>query len=185
MPVRRSEQTTRKRHLRSVFIFAASSSSPLHAFPLPYPPTCHYDPSPYKSGPACFGKPEWRRVPDGKPPLPLSTGIVDLVERFSHLNVRDGIHSKGPPKSQSHAVTVAITDGSQVFPTYEYCSASPIRSVRPSLSPVPKLSKVPFSPQNRHLGTSLDPIQEERASWKTEDCSPVECGILAETPRRQ
>ncbi|KAF8560027.1 hypothetical protein OG21DRAFT_1492445 [Imleria badia] len=85
------------------------SSSPPHAFPSSYPPTCHDDPFPCKSGPVCFSKPEWRRAPDGKPRLPLSTSIDDLVERFSHLSVRDGTHAKGSPKLQSHAATVAIT----------------------------------------------------------------------------
>lgn len=86
-----------------------ASSAPPHAFPSSYPPTCHYDPFPCKSGPVYFGKPEWRRIPHGKPLLPPSTSIDDLVERFSHLNVRDGTQSRGSPKLQSHAATVAIT----------------------------------------------------------------------------
>lgn len=84
------------------------SSSPLHAFPSPYPPPCHYDPFPCKSGLICFGEPKWRRVPNGERPLPHSTSIDDLIEQFSHLNVRDAC-SKGSPKLQSHAATVAIT----------------------------------------------------------------------------
>ena len=88
---------------------AFASSSPLHTFPSSYPPTCHYDPFPCKTGPAHFSKPEWRRVPDGKLPLPLSISIDSLVERFSHLNVRDEIRSKGSPKLRSHAATAAIT----------------------------------------------------------------------------
>ena len=86
-----------------------ASSSPPHAFPSSYPPICRYDPFPCKSGPVCFNKPEWGRVPDGKPPLPLSTSIDDLVERLSQLNVRGETHSKGSSKLQSHAATVAIT----------------------------------------------------------------------------
>ncbi|KAN0100308.1 hypothetical protein V8E55_000292 [Tylopilus felleus] len=88
---------------------ACASSSPPHAFPSSYPPTCYYDPFPCKSGPVCFSKPEWRRVLDRKHPLSLSTSIDDLVERFSYLNVRDGTRSKGSTKLQSHAATVAIT----------------------------------------------------------------------------
>ncbi|KAH0838013.1 hypothetical protein J3R83DRAFT_6253 [Lanmaoa asiatica] len=88
---------------------AFTSSSPPHAFPSSYPPTCHYDPFPCKGGSVPFSKPEWERTPYGKSPLPLSTNIDDLVERFSHLNVRDETRFKGSPKLQSHAATAAIT----------------------------------------------------------------------------
>ena len=86
-----------------------ASSAPPHAFPSSYPPSCHYDPFPCKSGSVYLGKPEWRRIPHGQPLLPPSTSIDDLVERFSHLNVRDGTQPRGSPELQSHAATVAIT----------------------------------------------------------------------------
>ena len=86
-----------------------ASSSPPHAFPSVYPPTCHYDPFPCKSGPFHFSRPEWRGAPCGKLPLPLSTSVDELVERFSQLNVRDETRSKGSPKLQFHAATAAIT----------------------------------------------------------------------------
>ena len=86
-----------------------TSSSPPHAFPSSYPPTCHYDPFPCKSGLVHFSKPEWRRTLCPKLPLPLSTSIDELVERFSQLNVRDETRSRRSPKLQSHAATAAIT----------------------------------------------------------------------------
>ncbi|KAF8445584.1 hypothetical protein L210DRAFT_3527993 [Boletus edulis BED1] len=86
-----------------------ASSSPPHAFPSSYPPTCHYDPFPCKNGSVRFSEPEWRRVPDGNQPSSLSISINDLVEKFSYLNVRDGTRPKGSPKLQSNAATVAIT----------------------------------------------------------------------------
>lgn len=98
-------KVTQNNTLRDAF----ASSSPPHAFPSSYPPTCHYDPFPCKSGPACFSKPEWRRIPDAKLPVLFSTTIDDLVERFIRLNVRDGTRSKGSPEVQSHAATAAIT----------------------------------------------------------------------------
>lgn len=88
---------------------AFTSSSPSHAFPSSYPPTCHYDPFPCKSGSVHFNKPEWRRVSCGKPPLSHPTSIDDLIEAFSQLNVRDETRSRGSPNLQSHAATVAIT----------------------------------------------------------------------------
>ena len=86
-----------------------ASSSPPHAFPSSYPPTCHYDPFPCKSGSVHFNRPKWRRASCRSLPLPLSTSIDELVEKFSQLNVRDETRSKGSPKLQAHAATVAIT----------------------------------------------------------------------------
>ncbi|KAI9570247.1 hypothetical protein HD554DRAFT_2170419 [Boletus coccyginus] len=131
------------------------SSSPSHAFPSSYPPTCDYDPFPCKTGPVCFSKPEWRRVPDGKLPLSLSTNIDDLVERFSHLNVRDEARPRGSPKLRSHAATAAFT----VIPS---CAPHPSLMVR-------KYSQ-PFHLKARHTG-ALSPTQQERALWEAEDCS--------------
>ena len=86
-----------------------ASSSPPYAFPSSYPPTCHHDPFPCKSGSAHFNRPEWRRASCRRLPLPPSTSIDELVEKFSQLNVRGETRSKGSPKLQSHAATVAIT----------------------------------------------------------------------------
>ena len=139
-----------------------ASYSPPHAFPSSYPPTCHYDPFPCKTGHVCFNKPEWRRVPDGKPPLPLLTSIDDLVERFSRLSVRDGALFKGSPKLQSHAATVAITVIPSPAPhpsliVRKYTQPTNIVRLRPPVRALVSCSKAFQSPSPTSTPVTLIP----------------------------
>ena len=142
---------------------AFTSSSPPHAFPTSYPPTCHYEPFPCKSGPVCFSEPEWRRVPDRKHPLSVSTSIDDLVGMFSRLNVRDGTRPKGSPKLRSHAATVAIT----VIPSRaphpsliirKYSQPANIVQLRPSVSTPVSCPKAFQSPSPTSKPITLVPL---------------------------
>ena len=142
---------------------AFASSPPPHAYPSTYPPTCHYDPFPCKSGPVCFSKPEWRRVPNRKPPPPLSTSTDDLAERFSRLNVRDGTHSKGSPKLQSHAATVAITVIPSPAPhpsliVRKYIQSTSIVQLRPPVRAPISCSKAFQSPSPTSTPVTLVPF---------------------------
>lgn len=112
---------------------AFTSSSPPHAFPSSYPPTCHYNTFPCKSGPICFSKPEWRRVPDGETSsLPLDQHRRLSRDVFSferpRWNAFQGISQVVFTCCDSVAITVipSFPDNPQVFPTGEHCSASPL-----------------------------------------------------------
>ena len=152
-----------------------ASPSPPHAFPSSYPPTCHYDPFPCKSGLLHFSRPEWRRTSRGKLPLPLPTSIDELVERFSQLNVRDETRFKGSPKLQLHAATAAIT----VIPS---CAPHPSLIVRKYHQPTNVVQRHPLV---RAPVSSSKVFQSPSPALKPVTLVPISSAYKSELPGKR
>ncbi|KAF8445583.1 hypothetical protein L210DRAFT_928319 [Boletus edulis BED1] len=170
-----------------------ASSSPPHTFPSPYPPSCNYDPFPCKGGPVHFSMPEWRRVPDGKRLHSISIPIDDLVEKFSHLSVRDGAYPNGSPRLLSHAATVAIT----VIPSRaphpslivrKYTQPTNLVQLRPSVRAPDWYSKAFQSPSLTSKSVTLVPLSAPNKSklpgkWKIASLPQRFPGRIRDNPR--
>ncbi|KAG5634565.1 hypothetical protein H0H81_001522 [Sphagnurus paluster] len=62
---------------------AIISTTPPHAFPTAYPPSCDYDPFPVKTGKYTFPHPVWMRKPaTPRPPQKVPINMDDLIDDF-------------------------------------------------------------------------------------------------------
>nr|BDD37068.1 homeodomain [Rhizopogon roseolus] len=158
--------------IRDVLYNPLESLAPPHAFPLPYPPSCSYDPFPSRNGTTNFGSPKWLRLPINTVARRSSLDIDALMDRFSRMNILDDSSSRLRGKDNSFAAVAAITviPSSAPHPALIRGTFSHIAAVCGPLSFVPATASRRHvfdtpSPQSRPV--TLIPIIETQTTQKT------------------
>ncbi|KAG1864760.1 homeodomain protein 2 [Suillus subalutaceus] len=142
----------------------------LHAFPSEYPPSCSYDPFPWKNGVTNFGAPKWLRRPTTTAVRRPTLDIDGLVDCFSRINILDDSGSRSRGSVDSFAAVAAIT----VIPFPAPLPAL-IRGTATRIAPirVPLLS-IPATASRRHVFDTPSPQSR-----------PITLVLASETPTGQ